>query len=119
MARVIHIAAAVAVLLMLSACTTHTSVTFTTNVESAEVRLDHTVIGETPVEQRLSNGIWYDPQVVIRAEGYREIRSSLQRELKVLNAVSGVLFWPIWLMAHGPQPNQHFVLQPEEPADTP
>ena len=114
MARVMKMAAALAVLLFLSACTTHTNVTFTTNVESAEVRLGHTPIGEAPVKRRLSNGIWYDPYVVIRAEGYHEIRSKLQRELKVLNAVSGVIFWPIWLMAHGPQPNQHFTLQPEE-----
>jgi len=117
MTRVIKIAAAVAVLLLLAACTTKTAVTFTTNVESAEVRLGHTPIGETPVEKRLSNGIWYDPQVVIRAEGYREIRSKLQRELKVLNAVSGVFFWPVWLLAHGPQPEQHFVLQPEATQD--
>ncbi|TVR89470.1 MAG: PEGA domain-containing protein [Spirochaetaceae bacterium] len=106
--------AAVAVVLLMSACTTQTNVTFTTNVEAAEVRLDHSPIGETPVQRRLSNGIWYDPQVVIQAEGYREIRSKLQRELKVLNAVSGIIFWPIWLMAYGPQPTQHFVLQPEE-----
>ena len=118
MKRVTMLVMPLLAVLVLSACTTQTSVTFTTNVESAEVRLDHALVGETPVERRLSNGIWYDPQVVIRAEGYREIRSKLQRELKVLNAVSGIIFWPIWLMAYGPQPTQHFVLQPEESVDT-
>lgn len=62
----------------------------------------------------LSNAIWEDPDIILRKEGYKDVRSVLRKEVKPVNLVCGLLFWwPSLLWYYGPKANQNFFLTPE------
>jgi len=89
----------------------NSTVTINSDPPGAEVRLDNQKAGITPVALRLSNALWENPIVRIRADGYREIYGTLQREVKGVNLVVGLLLcWPSLLWCYGPDEYQHFDL---------
>lgn len=92
-----------ALILLLSSCVSTTSVTFTTDEPGAEVFIDGSSIGETPVQAKLSNAIWENPDIVIREDGYHDNYYELEKELKGGNFVIGIiLWWPSLLYSWGP-----------------
>ena len=94
-----------------ASCATATRVTFDSGPQGAEVYLDNERIGETPVTVRVSNGVWEDPDVILRKEGYREIRTGIDKEVKVGNLISGLLLiWPAFLWVWGPEAYQYYDL---------
>ena len=104
-----------AAMIFLSGCITRTNVTFRTSEPGAEVYLDHELIGTTPLEHRMSNGVWEDPDVLIRKEGYRDINTQLDKEIKPVNLIFGVLGWfPSFLWVYGPDNTQSYTLIEEE-----
>lgn len=107
----------VAVLLLLvslAGCVSSTKVTFATDVDGAEVYVDGELVGTTPVQTKLSNAIWEDPDVLIRKDGYKDLHSSVNKELKTVNLVCGILlWWPSLLYVSGPKKTQNYILTPE------
>lgn len=92
-------------------CVTSTTVTLDSAPQGAEVRLDNQVVGTTPTTVRLSNAVWEDPVLNIRADGYRDMYGSLQKEVKAGNLIVGLLlFWPSLLWCFGPQEYQYYDL---------
>ena len=97
--------------IFLSGCVTRTNVSFTTSEPGAEVYLDYELIGTTPLEHRISNGVWENPDVLIRKEGYEDINTRLDKELKAVNLVFGILLWfPSLLWVYGPENTQSYTL---------
>ena len=98
----------VIVMLVLSACITNTQVTFDSNVDGAKVTLDQRPLGNTPMTVLLGNAVWEGGTILAEADGYRDVRLPLQKELKVANLVFGLLLWPpslLWVW--GPAPIQY------------
>lgn len=95
---------------LLSSCVMNTLVTIESDPQGAEVYLDHRLIGETPVTMRMSNGLWEDPMVLLRKEGYRDAVTSLKKEIKVPNLVIGLFVWPSLLWVYGPDAYQYYTL---------
>ena len=80
-----------------------------TTVQVVDLRLDNRNVGETPLTLRLSNALWEDPVVHIRAEGYKDLYGSLDKEIKGVNLAVGIfLFPPSLLWCYGPDQYQHF-----------
>lgn len=109
------LAVVLAAVIFLSGCITRTNVSFRTSEPGAEVYLDHELIGITPLKHRISNGIWEDPDVLIRKAGYRDISTQLDKEIKAVNLIFGVLGWfPSFLWVYGPDSTQSYTLIEEE-----
>jgi hypothetical protein len=98
-------------IMFLTSCAT--LVRIETNVPDATVKLDGQVIGKTPLETKLSDGIWEKYYVVIEKPGYSVLRSSLRREFKVGTFIGGLFIWPLLLWTYGPEPYQNFEIQKE------
>lgn len=97
------------ILLLFSSCVTSTNVWFETNIDGAEIYIDGERIGKTPIEYKLSNAIWEDPDVVIRKKGYKDLRVGLKKEVKAVNLICGIIFWwPSLLWCYGPKDKQYF-----------
>lgn len=104
------LALAVAVI-FLAGCVTNTMVTIETNPPEATVYVDHKEIGESPVTVQMSNAVWNDPDILIQLPGYKDLRTSVEKEIKVANLVSGLLLiWPAFLWVYGPEKYQYFDL---------
>ncbi len=98
--------------LTVSGCST--LVRIETSVPGAVVKLDGQVIGKTPLEVNLSDGIWKDFSVVIEKPGYSILRTRLRKEFKVDAFIAGmILCWPLLLWTYGPEPYQNFELVEE------
>ncbi len=96
---------------VMTGCVMNSTVTINSEPRGAEVRLDNRVVGATPVTVRLSNALWENPIVRIRADGYRDIYGGLQMEIKGSNLIVGfLLFWPALLWSYGPDQYQCFDL---------
>jgi hypothetical protein len=97
------------VLLLASGCTA--LVRIEKNVPGATVKIDGRVVGKTPLELNLSDGIWEDFSVVIEKPGYSILRTRLHKEPKVGTFIAGMfLCWPLLLWTYGPEPYQNFEL---------
>ena len=82
-------------------------------IEGAKVYIDGQLIGKTPVTAELSNAIWEEPIITIKADGYKTLNSTLRNEVKPAPLVCGVLFfWPIALWCYGPIEVQNYELEP-------
>jgi hypothetical protein len=97
--------------LLLSSCAT--LVRIETNVPGAKLKLDGQTVGSTPVEKSLSDAIWENYDVVIEKDGYRVLRTRLNKEFKVGTFIGGLFLWPLLLWIYGPEPNQLFELEKE------
>lgn len=107
------IIASLLVIIMCTGCVSSTRVYFQTDVEGAEIYVDGQKIGNSPIEMKLSNAVWEDPDIVIKADGYKDLHTTITREPKVQNIISGcLLFWPAFLYCYGPKQNQYFMLTP-------
>ena len=115
MKKAVSVFLVLAILLpMVSSCVTKTKVTFNTDVTGADVYVDGEYIGKTPATKKLSNAVWEDPEIVIKKEGYRDMRTGVKKEVKAVNLIFGViLWWPSFLWVHGPKSQQHYVLSSE------
>ena len=99
---------------LLSGCVMSTTVTIDSDPRGAEVYVDNRKIGQTPVTTRMSNGIWEDPSIRLEKEGYSAVYGSLNKDIKPVNLVVGlVLWWPSLLWVYGPESYQHFYLPAE------
>ena len=88
---------------------------FETNEPGAQVMIDGENIGITPTQVKMSNAIWEDPDVLIKKEGFKDLRLGLDKEVKGVNLVCGlILWWPSLLWVYGPEKNQYFELTPVE-----
>lgn len=97
--------------LSFSSCVTSTNVRFESDVEGATVLVDGEDIGTTPVQHKLSNAIWEDPDVVLKKDGYKDQTFSVKKEVKMVNLVCGlILWWPSLLWVYGPKKVQSFSL---------
>jgi hypothetical protein len=103
------IAASVVLILIMSSCAT--LVRIETDVPDAKVKLDGQTIGTTPVEKSLSDGIWENYDIVIEKDGYRTLRTRLNKEFKVGTFIGGLIIWPLLLWVYGPEPIQFFELE--------
>lgn len=104
----------VLVLFTLTSCVSTTMVRFDSNVDGAEVRLDDRPVGHTPMVMKISNGIWENPNAMVSADGYRDLHTELDKELKAINLVFGlILWWPSLLYVWGPDSYQYYQLVEE------
>lgn len=98
---------------ILSSCVTKTHVTFNTDKPGADVYVNGEYIGKTPVTKKLSNAIWEDPDILIKKDGYKDMHLSVQKEVKTVNLICGLLlWWPSLLWVHGPKGHQYYILSP-------
>ena len=97
----------------LVSCVSSSYVTFNTDVDGADVYIDGELVGTTPTTVELSNAVWEDPDIVIRKTGYKDLRTSLTKEIKGPNVAFALLLntWA-WLWVYGPKENQNFILTP-------
>lgn len=105
--------AGILLVVVCASCVTQTRVNFSTDVDGAEVFVDGEKIGTTPVQKKLSNVVWENPDILIRKEGYKDLYTDLKKEIKGVNLVSGLfLFWPALFCVYGPKKNQSYILVP-------
>ena len=105
--------AGILLVVVCASCVTQTRVNFSTDVDGAEVFVDGEKIGTTPVQKKLSNVVWENPDILIKKEGYKDLYTDLKKEIKVVNLVSGlILFWPALFWVYGPKKNQSYILVP-------
>ena len=98
---------------MCSSCVSSTRVNFNTDVDGATVYVDGEEIGTTPAQIKLSNAVREIPDVVIKKDGYRDLYTELNKEVKGVNLVCGLLLWlPSLLWVYGPKKNQNYMLSP-------
>lgn len=100
--------------ILLASCATSTMVTFNSNVEGANVYVDDELVGQTPLELRMSNFVTDEPTVSVEKEGYKKSRKPISKEVKVGNFISGLFFWFPYLWVYGPKEIQSFRLQEEK-----
>jgi hypothetical protein len=101
----------IAASILASSCAMTTIVTIDTEPPKANVYIDNRDVGETPVSIQMSNAFWEEPDILIRKEGYRDLRTLPNKEIKVINLISGLLLiWPSLLWVWGPEENQVFTL---------
>lgn len=106
------IAGLVLVPFLITSCVTGTNVTFESNPPGAQVYLDNRPIGRTPVSHRIGNGFWVDPQIRVELDGYLPVTDRLEKEIKAVNLVFGLLLWvPAYLWVWGPKSNQYYTLR--------
>ncbi|MCQ2591815.1 MAG: PEGA domain-containing protein [Treponema sp.] len=111
--KVIATVISVLLLLCLVGCVSSTNVTFYTDVDGAEVFVDGVSIGTTPTSTVLSNAVWIDPVITIKKDGYKDMVTTLNKEIKMTNLVVGlVVFWPDLLYAWGPTQTQAYTIAP-------
>ncbi len=103
------IAVSLVLILIMSSCAT--LVRIETDIPDAKVKLDGQSIGNTPVEKSLSDGIWENYDIVIEKDGYRTLRTRLNKEFKVGTFIGGLFLWPLLLWVYGPEPIQFFELE--------
>ena len=97
-----------------SSCTLTTMVTIDTVPDKTEVYVDSQLIGESPVTVKMSNAIWEEPEILLQKDGYRDLRTRVKKEVKVLNLVTGLLFIGVPLLwVYGPEPYQYFTMSEE------
>ena len=107
------VTAGILLVIFCASCVTQTRVNFSTDVDGAEVYVDGEKIGTTPVQKKLSNAIWNNPDILIRKEGYKDLYTDLNKEIKGVNLVSGLLLWlPSLFWVYGPKKNQSYMLVP-------
>lgn len=117
MKKVFEVLMSCLIIFFLTGCTT--TVTFRTDVEGAEIFLDGEPLGTTPVTKKISNLAWVDPDVVIKKQGYKTEHKWLDREVKTVSLIGGVLTLPFCvgviplLCCYGPKKNQFFFLRKE------
>ena len=105
---------ALVLILGLAGCVTSTNVTFYSDVEDVEVYVDGQLIGSTPATTKLSNAVWNDPTITLKKEGFKTLTTGLQKEVKGVNIVLGLLVdWPAFLWCYGPKATQNFMLTPD------
>ena len=63
--------AGILLVVVCASCVTQTRVNFSTDVDGAEVFVDGEKIGTTPVQKKLSNVVWENPDILIKKEGYK------------------------------------------------
>jgi len=96
---------------MLTSCVTSTAVRMNSDVEGANVTIDGVPIGVTPLQTKMSNAIWEDPDVILKKEGYKDLVTSVKKEVKPVNLVCGIIiWWPSLLWVYGPKKDQNFVM---------
>ena len=94
-----------------TSCISSTRVRIISDVPGADVYVDGENVGKTPTEIVLSNGVWEDPEIVLKKDGYQDQYTTVNKELKVFNLVSGlILWWPSLLYVYGPKQFQHYIL---------
>jgi len=99
---------------MFSSCVTSTNVRFETDQPGALILVDGENIGTTPTKKKLSNAVWEDPDVIIKKEGFKDLHTGLDKEVKGVNLVFGIiLWWPSLLWVYGPEKTQYYTLIPE------
>lgn len=102
------------VLTIFTSCVTNSSVYFESNVDGVELVIDGESYGTTPTSVKMSNGIWEEPVVILKKEGYIDKRSSVKKQIKPVNLVCGViLWWPSLLWCYGPGDYQYFAMYPK------
>ncbi|WP_296668351.1 PEGA domain-containing protein [Treponema sp. UBA785] len=108
-----NVTAGILLVIFCASCVTQTRVNFLTDVDGAEVYVDGEKIGTTPVQKKLSNAVWKDPDILIKKEGYKDLYTGLNKEIKGVNLVSGLLlWWPSLFWVYGPKKNQSYMLMP-------
>ena len=75
----------VVLVVLMGGCVMSSTAVIDSNPQDAELRMDNRVVGTTPMTMKLSNPIWEDPQVQLRAEGYRDMYGGLRKEIKGVN----------------------------------
>lgn len=108
-----NVTAGILLVIFCASCVTQTRVNFLTDVDGAEVYVDGEKIGTTPIQKKLSNAVWEDPDILIKKEGYKDLYTGLNKEIKGVNLVSGLLlWWPSLFWVYGPKKNQSYMLVP-------
>lgn len=104
--------------MMFAGCVTR--VFFDSSEEGAEVYLDGEKLGETPFAAEISAYAWYDPFVVIKKEGYKDLKTELKKAPRAGNIAAGVIFigalpisMPCLFTCYGPDKRQYFELEKE------
>lgn len=106
---------AIASAVLVTSCVTSTKVTFNTNAEPATLIIDGENKGQTPVTVRMSNGIWNDYEVILKRDGYFDMRTSVKKNIKPVNLVFGAFLWtPSLLWVYGPKDYQYFEMTKKE-----
>lgn len=99
-----------------TSCVTSTNVSFTTDIEGTEVIIDGKSYGTEPGKVKISNAMWEEPKIVLRKDGYKTKYGYLKKEVKVVNAIFGVLglgLWPSYLWIYGPKSEQYYIMTAE------
>lgn len=92
-----------------------TKVAIKSNVEGADVYIDGERVGSTPCVTEVSSVAWYDPEVVLKKAGYKDLVTRFNLEPRVGNIIGGALFigflpisLPCLLTCYGPAKNNYF-----------
>ena len=111
--KIMIITVSVLLFFTFTGCVSSTMVTFSTDVEDAEVYVDGSFIGTTPASVKLSNAIWNDPVITIKKDGYKIMNTQVKKEIKGANVALGLTInLPAWLWCYGPSKFQNFLLIP-------
>ena len=79
---------------------------YTIQIEGKTLRYGETIT--------LSNAVWKEYNAIVRKDGYRLLRVNLQKEVKPVPLIFGLLLTTIPLLwCYGPEPNQTFMLVKE------
>ena len=99
---------------LFTGCVTKSHVYFRTDPDDATLLIDGIEIGQTPIETTLSNGVWLEPSITIKKDGYLTLHRSIQKEVKIFNGIMGfTIWWPSLLYSYGPKVNQYYELYPQ------
>ena len=110
----LSVIAGIMLIVFCTGCVTSTRVRINSDVEGAEVYIDGQKVGTTPTEIALSNAVWEDPDVVLKKDGYKDLHTNVNKEVKPVNLVCGLLlWWPSLLWVYGPKQNQNYMMIPE------
>jgi hypothetical protein len=96
-------------------CATSGKVTFDSNVKGAKVSLNGKEVGKTPFTTRMSYAVWENPDIVVKADGYKTVVTKAEKEGKIGAIILGYFLGmlPALLWSYGPSSYQYFNLYPE------
>lgn len=106
--KVFAVLVALFVIAGLTSCISTTTVTFISNAEDAEVYVDGSYVGKTPVTTQLSNAVWEDPSIIVKKDGYKTEHTYLRKRVVGGNIAIGLFLNQFaFLWCYGPAKVQY------------
>ena len=107
--KVLKTAVLLAVVVAMIGCST--LVRIETEPKDAAIYIDDVRVGTSPVEEEYSNFVGNQYYIRIEKQGYRTVRTKLQKEIKAGPLIAGLFIWPFLLWCYGPSEVQYYDLE--------